>query len=255
MIRVAIVDDEAHCIESLVFHLRNHFSEVSVVFTSNDPQEALSRLPEVKPDLLFLDVEMPLMNGFELLEKLVNPSFEVIFTTAHSQYAVKAFKTKAINYLLKPIDDQELKESILTWKENKKHSPKNATRKLEELVAHLKKEGILKSKIALPVSDGIEFIEVNDIMYCISQSNYTTFYLADGNKILLSKTMKEVEKMLAPYFFIRVHRSYLINTNFMKKYFHSGGGSILMQDDELIPVSNQHKKMIKGLFEAIGRES
>lgn len=253
MIRVAIVDDEPHCIESLVFHLQNLFPAISVVFTSNDPQEAFSLLPEAKPDLLFLDVEMPLMNGFELLEQFKNPVFDVIFTTAHSQYAVKAFKTKAINYLLKPIDDQELKEAILNWKENRKSSSKNTSGKLDGLLDYLKKEGILKSKIALSVSDGIEFIEVNDIMYCISQSNYTTFYLADGNKIILSKTMKEVEKMLAPYFFIRVHRSYLINTNYMKKYFHSGGGNILMQDDESIPVSNQHKKMIKGLFEAIGR--
>ena len=129
---------------------------------------------------------------------------------------------------------------------------KNSSQKIDGLLDYLRKEGILKNKIALPVADGIEFVEVNDIMYCVSQSNYTTFHLSDGNKILLSKTIKDVELLLTSFFFIRVHRSYLINPNFMKKYFHSEGGYILMQDDASVPVSKQHKKTIKGIFDAMG---
>ena len=254
MIRIAIIDDEIHCVNSLVFHLENIFPELTIVYKSNDPQEALIRLPEVNPDLLFLDVEMPGMTGFELLEQLGDRDFDVIFTTAYSKYAVQAFKAKAVNYLLKPVDEKELKEAIMEWKEAKGHTSENSSKKIDGLLDYLKKEGILKNKIALPVADGIEFIDVNKIMYCKSQSNYTTFHLSDGKKILLSKTISDVEKMLSSYFFIRTHRSFLINPNFMKKYFHSEGGFILMQDDESIPVSNQHKKTIRGIFDAMGKD-
>ena len=145
-------------------------------------------------------------------------------------------------------------KAIMEWKEAKGHTSENSSKKIDGLLDYLKKEGILKNKIALPVADGIEFIDVNKIMYCKSQSNYTTFHLSDGKKILLSKTISDVEKMLSSYFFIRTHRSFLINPNFMKKYFHSEGGFILMQDDESIPVSNQHKKTIRGIFDAMGKD-
>lgn len=252
--RIAIVDDELHCIKSLVFHLENLFPEISIVYKSNDPQEALTRLAEIKPDLLFLDVEMPVMTGFELLEQMGERDFDVIFTTAYSQYAVQAFKAKAVNYLLKPLDEKELKEAVAAWKETKGIRKENSSKRIDGLLDYLKKEGILKNKIALPVADGIEFIDVDEIMYCKSQSNYTTFHLSNGKKLLLSKTISGVEKMLSSYFFIRTHRSFLINPNYMKKYFHSEGGFILMQDDESIPVSNQHKKTIRGIFDALGKE-
>lgn len=252
--RIAIVDDELHCIKSLVFHLENLFPEISIVYKSNDPQEALTRLAEIKPDLLFLDVEMPVMTGFELLEQMGERDFDVIFTTAYSQYAVQAFKAKAVNYLLKPLDEKELKEAVAAWKETKGLRKENSSKRIDGLLDYLKKEGILKNKIALPVADGIEFIDVDEIMYCKSQSNYTTFHLSNGKKLLLSKTISGVEKMLSSYFFIRTHRSFLINPNYMKKYFHSEGGFILMQDDESIPVSNQHKKTIRGIFDALGKE-
>ena len=251
MIRIAIVDDEIHCLNSIVFHLENCFPEVVVVYKSNDPQDALVKLPEVAPDLLFLDVEMPVMTGFELLEQLGRRNFDVIFTTAYSKYAVKAFKAKAVNYLLKPVDEKELKKAIEEWKEMTGQRREISSKKIDDLLDFLKKEGILKNKVAFPVADGIEFIEVNDIMYCKSQSNYTTLHLADGNKLLLSKTISSLEKILSPYFFIRTHRSFLINPNYMKKYFHSEGGFILMQDDESIPVSNQHKKTIRRIFDAM----
>ena len=253
--RIAIIDDETHCIQSLVFHLENLFPEISIVYKTTDPREALSRLPEINPDLLFLDVEMPVLTGFELLEQMGDRNFDVIFTTAYSQYAVQAFKAKAINYLLKPIAEEELKEAINQWKEINDHKENTSAQKVNDLLVFLKKEGVLKNKIALPVADGIEFIDVNNIMYCKSQSNYTNFHLSDGEHMLLSKTISEVEKLLVPYYFIRTHRSFLINPNFMKKYFHSGGGFILMQDDQTIPVSNQHKKAIRGIFTALGKEN
>lgn len=249
--KVAIVDDEVHCVESLILHLRNLFPEIEIVYKSNEPDKALFELPEIKPDLVFLDVEMPVMSGFELLQQLPGRTFDVIFTTAYSKYAVQAFKAKAVNYLLKPIDEEELKIAIQQWKNARELALNKSSKKVEDLLSYLKNEGILKSKIAIPVSDGIEFVIVDDIMYCISQSNYTTIHFSDGSKTVVSKTIKEVEKTMAPYSFQRVHRSYLINPNYMKKYYKGDGGYIIMEDEELIPVSKQHKSMITGLFDLI----
>lgn len=249
--KIAIVDDEVHCIKSLTLHLNNLFPEMNIVYKSNDPKDALFEIPKIKPDLIFLDVEMPGMNGFELLEQLSNEQFDIIFTTAYSKYAVKAFKAKAVDYLLKPIDEQELKDAVQEWKKTKTDAFGNSSKKVEELLNHLKSEGFLKTKIAIPVADGIEFENVEDIMYCKSQSNYSTFFFSDGRKTLVSKTIKEIEKTMGPYSFQRVHRSFLINPDYMKKYNRGDGGYLIMEDDQIIPVSNQHKSLVTGLFDSI----
>ena len=249
--KIAIVDDEVHCVESLILHLNKLFPELEIVYKSNEPEKALFELPAVKPDLVFLDVEMPVMNGFELLEQLPERTFDVIFTTAYSKYAIQAFKAKAVDYLLKPLDEDELKEAIQQWENTRARKLNTSSKKMEELLDYLKNKGILKSKIAIPVADGIEFVIVDDIMYCKSQSNYTTIYFSDGGKTVVSKTIKDVEKAVAPYSFQRVHRSYLINPNYMKKYLSSDGGYVVMEDDESIPVSKQHKSLVTELFDLI----
>lgn len=249
--KVAIVDDEVHCMESLVMHLNKLFPEMDIVYKSNNPKDALFKLPQIKPDLLFLDVEMPLINGFELLEQLSDQSFDIIFTTAFSHYAIQAFKSKAVDYLLKPLDELELKKAVDQWKKTKAERQITSPKKIEGLIDYLKKEGILKNKISVPVADGIEFVSVDDIMYCKSQSNYTTIYLADGSKTIMSKTLKEVEKTLASYSFQRVHQSYLINPDYMKKYQRGDGGYLIMEDDQIIPVSKQNKSIVTGLFDTI----
>lgn len=249
--KIAIVDDEAHCVESLVLHLENLFPDMNIVYKTNEPEKALFDLPKINPDLIFLDVEMPGINGFELLEQLSDHQFDIIFTTAYSKYAVKAFKAKAVDYLLKPLDEEELKLAVREWKKSRSDKFSNSSKKMEELLEHLKREGILKSKIAIPVSDGIEFVRVEDIMYCKSQSNYSTIYFSDGRKTVVSKTIKEIEKTMTPYSFQRVHRSYLINPHYMKKYNRGDGGFLIMEDDQVIPVSKQHKSLVTGLFDSI----
>lgn len=249
--KVAIVDDEVHCIESLVINLNKLFPEIDISYKTNSPKDALHKLPQIKPDLLFLDVEMPGMNGFELLEQLSDQSFGIIFTTAYNQYALKALKAKAIDYLLKPVDEQELKEAVQRWKTTKELKKDTSSKMVDELLDYLKQEGILKSKIAVSVSDGIEFVAVHDIMYCNSQGNYTCMYLSDGSKTLLSKSLKEIEKTLAQYFFLRVHQSYLINPDYMKKYFRGDGGYVIMKDEKSIPVSKPNKGLVTGLFDSI----
>lgn len=251
---IAIIDDEIHCIESLALDLQSLDAGIKVVYKSNRPEEALEKLTKVNLDILFLDVEMPGMNGFELLEQLENISFDVVFTTAYSQYAVQAFKLQAFNYLLKPVDVEELREVLQKWKVRKENQEHAASEEVvRELLDQMKKEGLLKSKIAVPIADGYEFIETNQILYCQSENNYTYIYLVNGSKILISKTLKEVEKTLDKYLFMRIHQSYLINPNYMKKYHRRDGGYVMMDNDQRIPVSNNKKAMLTGLFEAISR--
>lgn len=251
--RVAIIDDEVHCVEGLVLHLRSKFPEAEIVLKTTRPEEGLRSLPRVKPDLLFLDVEMPGMNGFELLDQMSGEDFDVIFTTAYSQYAAQAFKAKAVDYLLKPIDETEFIEAVRHWQEERQKKGNLSTERVEALLTHLKREGILKNKIAVPVTEGYEFIETNEILYCQSQNNYTLLYLVDKRKLVLSKTLKEFEKLLEKYFFIRVHKSYLINPNYMKKYYRNDGGYLVMQDEKTIPVSKSKKELITSLFDAISK--
>lgn len=253
--RVAIVDDEVHCIEGLVLHLKSLFPETEIVYKGTNPEEALEALPAAKPDLLFLDVEMPNMNGFELLDQLSSYSFDVIFITAYSQYAIKAFKAKAMNYLLKPIDDDELQNAIEEWKAARETKNEISSEKLDALLNYLKREGILKNKIAVAVTDGSEFIETNNILYCQGQNNYTFLYLNDNRKLVISKTLKDFEKLLDKYFFLRIHKSFLINPNHIKKYIKSDGGYLVMQNEKSIPVSKNKKDLITGLFDAINKSN
>lgn len=249
--RVAIVDDEVHCVEGLVLHVKSKFPEAEIVFKGTKPEDALVSIPNVKPDLLFLDVEMPGMNGFELVDQLSAENFDVIFTTAYSQYAAQAFKANAVNYLLKPIDETEFETAVLQWKKEREMKKTLSSENMNELLNHMKREGILKNKIAVPVTEGYEFIETNEILYCQSQNNYTLLFTVDNRKLVLSKTLKEFEKLLDKYFFIRIHKSYLINPNYMKKYYRNDGGYLVMQDGKSIPVSKSKKDLITNLFDAI----
>lgn len=255
IMRVAIIDDEVHCVEGLVLHLMSKFPETEIVFKGTKPEDALLSLSDANPELLFLDVEMPGMNGFELLEQLGNDSFDVIFTTAYSQYAAQAFKAKAVNYLLKPIDELELQAAVLQWKEEREMKNNLSSDKIKELLVYMKREGILKNKIAVPFSDGFEFIETNEILYCQSQNNYTLLFTIDKRKLMLSKTLKEFERLLDKYFFLRIHKSFLINPNYIKKYYRNDGGYLVMQDGKSIPVSKNKKDLITNLFDAISKST
>lgn len=248
--RVAILDDELHCVESLVLHLQSLFPEITVVYKSTSPVEALEKLKTMDFDLLFLDIEMPIMNGFEFLNNMEEIEFDVIFTTAYSQYAVKAFKAQAINYLLKPLDEEELRSALLTYMDDKKAS-KRTPENLEELLNGFVREKSLKDKIAIPVSDGIEFINVEDIVYCQSHSNYTSIHLENKKKLMFSKTLKDTELILNKYGYLRIHQSYLINPGHLKKYIRHDGGSVIMSDDTEIPISASKRNAIMTYLDSL----
>lgn len=249
---IAIIDDESYCVESLQITLKYLYPDFKIVYKSTSPLDALKELPKTQPDLLFLDVEMPNLNGFELLEQLKKLSFDVIFTTAYSQYAVQAFNAQAVNYILKPIDEAELKKAVDCWLD-KRHEGHNFI-KISTFLNSLKKEGIVNSKIAVPTFDGFEFIVVKDILYCQSQNNYTCFHLMGGEEVLISKSLKETEKVLEEFYFIRSHQSFLINPNYMQKYIRSDGGYLVMVDGKKIPISNSKKDLVIGIFQSIIKE-
>ncbi|WP_143960854.1 LytR/AlgR family response regulator transcription factor [Litoribacter populi] len=248
---IALLDDEKHCLESLALDLKQVVPDAEIVFKSTKPEKALERLPELEVDLLFLDVQMPKLNGFELLEQLAPHVPDVVFTTAYSRYAIQAFKYHAFNYLLKPIDENELATVITHWRQKREKDQQNQLQSLEGLLEKMKRDGLFQSKIAIPVSDGYEFIEVKEILFCRSENNYTTFFLENGDQILISKTLKEVECILNKHHFIRIHQSYLVNPHHMAKFQRSDGGYVIMKNGEKIKVSPQKKDLVTGLFETV----
>lgn len=251
--KVGIIDDEIHCIESLVMSLQELNLGIEIVFKASRVDDALEIINRVQIDLLFLDVEMPRLNGFELLDQLGNIKFEVIFTTAYSQYALKAFKYKAFDYLMKPIASEDLKLSIEKYQSKRKNLSQSNEPDMSQFIELLKKDNIISAKIAVPVSEGLEFIKVNDIIYAQSQNNYSLLILNNGEQLLFSKTLKDVENTLKKYYFIRIHQSYLINPNYMKKYFRNDGGSILMENGKTLPISQSKKESIASAFNSIAK--
>jgi two-component system, LytTR family, response regulator len=239
MIKSIIVDDEQKSRESLRILLEDFVDSVEVCALCQNVAEGVDAIQKHKPDLVFLDIQMQRETGFDLLTRIDPINFEVIFTTAHSEYAIKAFRFSAIDYLLKPIDIEELKKAV--EKVEKKVNGSISTR-LEQLVQNLKITPSQKYKLALPSSDGLVFVKVENIVYCEASSNYTTIFMDDGKKFVVSRTLKEYEDLLEDQEFFRIHNSYLINLNALKKYVRGEGGYVVMNNDISLDVSKRKKE-------------
>lgn len=238
--KAIIIDDEEHSLETLRWKLEHYCPEIEVIATFVNPVEGLAYMKQTAFDVLFLDIEMPFLNGFDILEELGEVSFDVIFTTAYDDFGIKAIKYSALDYLLKPIQNQELRQAVdRHLKKTNHHVP---TKQIEALIDNVKQEDQGKmSRIALPTQESIEFVEPNDIVVCASDSNYTTVYLMDGRKKVLSKTLKEFEEMLSPFNFFRTHQSHLVNLNYVKEYIRSDGGYLVLKNKMTIPVARSRK--------------
>jgi len=238
-INAIIIDDEAACTESLSLELQMYCPQVNILSSCHSAAEGLSSIVKFKPDLVFLDIEMPRMNGFELLNQLKQINFEVIFVTAYDQFALKAFKFSAIDYLLKPIVYEDL---IAAVNKVEQRIIKNlGSDHLEALLSNINFLNKNLSTIAVPSLEGLEFVPVEEINYCEAQVNYTSIHKTDGSSILLSKTLKNVESMLENHQFIRIHQSYLINIAHLKKYIRGQGGYVIMRNGANLPVSRNKK--------------
>ncbi|SRX74556.1 LytR/AlgR family response regulator transcription factor [Aequorivita antarctica] len=239
-LRAIIVDDEKHSRETLNNLVIEFCEDVEVLTTVSNIEDAVLAIKTLKPDLLFLDIELQTGTGFDILEQLNEVNFEVIFTTAFEQYALKAVKFSSLDYLLKPIDLDELQKAV---EKAKKIKDRNIySKQLETLIHNLKQQQPINNKICLATADGYEFINVEEIMYCKAEGSYTSFKLISGINLLVSKHLKEYENLLTDQYFMRVHNSYLINLNEVKKYVKADGGYILMNNGEPVSISRSKKE-------------
>jgi two-component system LytT family response regulator len=240
-VKAILVDDEHYCLKSLSTLLERYCPEVEILAVCGSGADALKQISNLKPQLVFLDIEMPHMNGFELLEKLSLINFELIFTTSYDQYAIKAIRFSALDYLLKPIDRLDLLKAI--QKVVQRQQPL-LPQQLEILLQKLHQPITPIQKIALPTMEGLQMIQVESIISCTSDSNYTNLLLKNKQKLTASRTLKEVEEMLEPYNFIRVHHSFLVNLNEINKFVRGEGGYLVMSDGATIDVSRSRKEML-----------
>ncbi|MEX1002224.1 MAG: LytTR family DNA-binding domain-containing protein [Crocinitomicaceae bacterium] len=238
MIKAVIIDDIPEAITVLKADLENYCDNIQVVGSAEGVVSGAKAIKELQPDLVFLDIQMKDGSGFDLLEILPDKNFKLIFTTASDEYAVKAFKFSAVDYLLKPIDPDELIEAV-----NKIKEQKAPTERIELLKENFKQP----KRIALNTMDKIHIVNVEEILRCESNINYTLFYFTDETKLLVTKTLKEFDKLLSEYGFIRVHQSHLINVNYIKEFIKSDG-YIIMKDGSRVPVSTRKKQVLMDLI-------
>lgn len=240
MLRAIIVDDEPKSCDTLSAMVAEFLDDVEVVSIHHNVPDGIKAINALKPDIVFLDIEMNSETGFDLLQQMPKIDFEVIFTTAFEQYALKAIKFAALDYLLKPIDISELEEAVEKAKQKRKG--KELNQGLEALMSNLKSTSSSQHQIALPTSDGLLFVHVSEIIYCQADGPYTYFFMKDGSKITVSKNLKEYEELLEDHYFFRVHKSYLINLKEMKRYVKGDGGYVVMSNDREVDVSKRKKE-------------
>lgn len=240
MLKAIIIDDEYDSREALRMAVEKYCEEVEIVAICESPEAGLSAIQILKPDLIFLDVQMPHMSGFDLLNRIDPIDFEVIFVTAYDRYAIKAIKFSALDYLLKPVDIDELLTAV--QRVRKKARDAVAVNHYKSIIENVKSHGQGLGKLAIPTVEGIIFVKIKEITYCEADRNYTILYFSNQEKIIVSKTLKEFESILEDKNFFRVHNSYLINLNHIQKYIKGEGGYVILSDGSHVDVSRRKKE-------------
>lgn len=244
MINAIIVDDEIDCVKLLALQLRMSCPQVNVVAECNSCEEAMNAITDMKPSLVFLDIEMPRMNAFQMLEALGETDFAVVFVTAYDRFALKAFRFSALDYLLKPVDTKELQKAV-----QKAERLRRVDRHQIEILKHqMLANDRMPDKIALPYQNGVTFVDVNRIMYCEADNNYSRFILDKGEEHVVSKTLREVQEVMEGKNFLRVHRQFVVNLNHIKKFVRGEGNYLVMNDNKSIPVSRTHRDQLIDRF-------
>lgn len=237
MITALIIDDEDDARQMLNLALQRYCPTIKVLALCESAQEGLVKIRDLKPDLIFLDVQMPILSGFDLLEKVPAPDFEVIFVTAHNQYAIKAIKFSALDYLLKPIDVEELVSSV------ERVVNKEKTKKIQyhSLLSNMDLGKKKLTRLAIPMESGLVMQEIDKIIYCEADGSYTKLFLTGGDQLLVSKNIKEFENMLTENAFCRIHHSLLVNATHIKKYVRGEGGYVIVTGERHLNVSRRKK--------------
>ena len=237
--KAIIIDDEPDCVRLMTLQLKMYCPQVEVVAECTSSEEGLKAIRNHAADIVFLDIEMPKMNGFQLLEAVGDINFAVVFVTAYDKFAVKAFKFSATDYLLKPTDAKDLQAAI----QKVERSRKMDSRQMELLKQYLSPTPAksFPDKIALPHQDGVVFVELSNILYCEADNNYTRFYLSNGQKHLISKTLRDIQEVLEERNFLRISRQHLINLNQITKFMKGEGSYVIMSDGQSINVARSQK--------------
>jgi two-component system LytT family response regulator len=239
MLRSIIIDDEFKSREVLKSLLEKFCENVEVLATCQNGDEAISAITTHTPDVIFLDIQMQRETGFEILQRLDKIDFEIVFTTAYSEFAIKAFNFSAIDYLLKPIDIEMLRKAV---EKARKRIVGSISQRVAQLAENMKENSFKNTRLAIPSTDGLVFVAVSEIIYCEASGNYTNIYLEENRKFLVSRTLKEYEELLVDQDFFRIHNSHLINLNAIKKYIRGDGGQVVMKNDKTLDVSKMKKK-------------
>ena len=235
-----LIDDESSSRNSLRQKLVTHCPDITIVAECENGEDGIKAIQSHNPNIVFLDVEMPRMNGFVMLQQLEQRSFELIFTTAYDHYAISAIRFSALDYLVKPIEIKTLKEAVERAREKIQTDFPN--QRIETLLHNLIDEKNLHNRIAIPSLEGLQFIEITDIIYLEAESNYSFIYLQNATRITVSKTLKDFEELLPSHTFIRIHHSYIINKNHVRKYLKGEGGQVLMSNGKLLDVARRKKE-------------
>jgi two-component system LytT family response regulator len=246
MPKAVLVDDEEHCLETLNMLLDEYCPEIHVIASCTSAEQAIDRIQKLRPDLVFLDIEMPFMNGFDMLEKIKPVSFSVIFTTSYDHYAIRAIQYSALDYLLKPIDPDGLMAAVHRAKTQKMNP---SSEQIQMLMDQLSQKEKKFSKIAIPTIEGFELIPADQVIHCKADDNFTVLYLKNKITKIACRSLKEVEEQLQDFTnFLRVHHSYLVNMNEVAKYIRGDGGYLVMTDGSTINVSRARKEALLKYF-------
>lgn len=245
MLKAIIIDDSIEARKALVTEIEDCCPEIELIGQAEGVVSGAKLIRTVNPDLVFLDIQMNDGSGFDLLELIGNINFKVIFTTASDEYAVKAFKYSAVDYLLKPIDPDELVSAV------KKAERGNQKENLSLLMENAKHSNKPVRKLALNTLDKLHIVNISDIVRCESDVNYTQFFFSNGNKLLVTKTLKDFEDLLSEHQFIRVHQSHLVNVNYIKEFVKGDGGYLVMTDKTSVPVSTRKRNTVVEMLNSL----
>ena len=246
MLRAILIDDDQSNLSALSEKLLKHCPHVQVIGRCDNGEDGINAIDSEKPDVVFLDIEMPVMNGFVMLQQLKYRNFELVFVTAYDHYAIKAIKYSALDYLVKPVEIDDLKAAVTKAEANKNN--RNSQLQMELLLEHLNNKQ--PKRITIPTSDGLRFINIEDIVYLEASNNYTNIYLSTDQKLLVSRTLKDFEDILPSDTFLRIHHSTVINKYYVEKYIRGDGGQVVMRHGKVLDVSKRKKSEF---LQAIGQ--
>jgi two-component system LytT family response regulator len=247
MIRTIIIDDELMAREAIGNMVNLYCPNLELVGTADGVNSGYEAIKKYSPDLVLLDIKMPDGTGFDLLQRFESISFKFIFITAYEEYAIQAFKFSALDYLLKPIDPNDLISSV--EKLNESMHKEDESIKLKAFMANIQGTTPELKKIVLKTAESIHLVNVKEIIRCESSSNYTLFFFDDNSKLLVSKTLKEFDELLSPYGFFRAHQSHLINLNYLDRYDKAEGGTLILKDKSSIPLAVRKREQLMKIFE------